>query len=63
MGDNVLVDVNNSIDEDTRKVLEMRGEFSKNYCAEKGWDMANLTFDQVLEIRKQPEWTDPLGKE
>jgi hypothetical protein len=63
MGDHVLVDHHNSIDEETRKILELRGEFSKRYCEERGWDMANITFDQILEIRKQPEWKDPLNKE
>jgi hypothetical protein len=63
MGDNVLVDVNNSIDEDTRTTLERRGEFSKKYCEEHGWNMADLSIEQIMEIRKQPEWKDPLGKE
>jgi hypothetical protein len=39
-----------------REVLRKRGEFVRRYCAAKGWSFAKLTIEQLLEIRKQPEW-------
>lgn len=43
-------------DSDTK---EMRETFVYNYCINKGWDVANLTFEQVLEIREHKEWKTP----
>ena len=45
------------------KVLQMRGKFSKKYCEQKGWDMNNLTFEQILEIRQRPEWKNPIANQ
>lgn len=43
-------------DEDKANLLFHRGRFSAEYCAEKGWDINNLTMEQVMEIRSQPDW-------
>ena len=40
------------------QVRKERLEISKNYCAEKGWDIDDLTFEQVFEIRDLSEWKD-----
>ena len=41
--------------------LRKRGEFAKKYMAERGWgeDPGDLTFEQLMEIRKQPGWKEP----
>lgn len=41
------------------KVMELRGEFAKRYCAEKGWNINALSIEQILEIRSKPEWKKP----
>ncbi len=42
------------------KILKLRGEFAKKYCTKKGWDIDNLSLEQLLEIRSRPEWEKPL---
>lgn len=46
---------------ETARVLGGRHAFAATYCQQKGWptDPAALTFDQILEIRRQPGWKDP----
>ena len=41
------------------KTLTGRQAFVEKYCGNRGWDMMNLTIQQLLEIRKQPEWKNP----
>lgn len=33
-----------------------RRVFVVKYCETKGWDPENLSLDQIMEIRQQPEW-------
>lgn len=40
-------------------MVELRQKFASAYCEEKNWDMYNLSFEQVLEIRSHKEWTSP----
>jgi len=40
--------------------IARRDSFIRQYAEEKGWDVNNLTFPQVLEIRKQEGWKNPL---
>lgn len=49
------------VNDQQAKVLRGRQAFVEKYCSDRGWDMLNLTIEQLLEIRKQPEWKDPLG--
>lgn len=45
-------------DDHMQRVLEARGAFVTAYCRSKGWpeDPDELTMEQVMEIRAQPEW-------
>lgn len=38
------------------QMLQARHEFIERFCREKGWDRKNLTFNQILHIRLNPEW-------
>lgn len=38
------------------QILQARHEFIERFCREKGWDRKNLTFNQILQIRLNPEW-------
>lgn len=40
-------------------ILEARRIFNTHFCKEKGWDLDNLSIEQVLEIRKQEGWKNP----
>lgn len=44
--------------------MEKRHKFSMEYCRKQGWpeDPAKLSIEQIMEIRKQPEWID-AGKD
>lgn len=33
-----------------------RREFAEKFCDERGWDLFNLSVDQLRELREQPEW-------
>lgn len=35
---------------------QKRYNFTKEFCKKQGWDMGNLSIDQIVEVRKQPEW-------
>lgn len=41
------------------RIIRDRDAFIDEYCRQKGWDKANLSFDQILEIRKQDGWKNP----
>lgn len=43
---------------DKLKLIKHRAEFSEKYCADKGWDISNLTIEQTLEVRAQPGWEE-----
>jgi hypothetical protein len=42
------------------EVIQLRLKISKEYCEKQGWplDPAQLSIDQILEIRKLKEWQD-----
>lgn len=40
--------------------IARRDSFIRQYAETKGWDVNNLSFDQILEIRKQDGWKNPL---
>ena len=50
--DGLLRDVKGKIPE----FAQRRHDFTKEFCQKQGWDMSNLSIDQIVEIRKQPEW-------
>jgi hypothetical protein len=39
--------------------ISHRDSFIRDYAETKGWDVNKLTFEQVLEIRKQEGWKNP----
>ena len=41
-------------------LLRQRGEFALAYCRRQGWDIDHLTIPQLLEIRAQPGWKEPV---
>jgi len=43
-------------------MIARRDSFIRDYAEAKGWDVNNLTFPQILEIRKQEGWKNPDGK-
>lgn len=40
------------------QIIELRDAFARTYCAEREWDIENLSIEQLLEIRSQPGWKD-----
>lgn len=46
--------------QDHQAVIDARHKIVVAYCTSKGWptDAGVLTFDQIMEIRSQPEWKD-----
>lgn len=48
------------VNDQQAKVLKGRQAFVDKYCSDRGWDMLDITIEQLLEIRKQSEWKDPL---
>lgn len=40
----------------------LRQQFAEQYAAKKGWNKNELSWDQVQEIRSQPQWKDLEGK-
>jgi Arc/MetJ family transcription regulator len=49
---------------DRDEFLSARRDFSKKYAAEQGWgdDLEKLSMDQIMEIRTQEGWKDPLPR-
>ena len=45
-----------NVDDETKRKMILRAEFSDEYAKEKGWDINNLTFEQIKEIRLQDGW-------
>jgi diaminopimelate epimerase len=41
------------------ETTQMRDQFVNEYCNEKGWDKANLSFEQITEIRSHTQWKNP----
>lgn len=56
-GDIAIVSSNQSPDE-LKKTILSRQQIAANYCISKGWptDPSQLTFDQIIEIRKTKDW-------
>ena len=47
------------LDDAQADLLRGRDAFIKIYAAQNGWDLANLSMQQILEIRRQPGWQKP----
>jgi len=47
--------------EEVQRVVTARGAFTLAYMERMGWgtDPGQLTIEQILEIREQPEWKNP----
>jgi hypothetical protein len=43
-------------------IVDARYAFSKKYCQEHGWplDAAELSIEQIMEIRGQEGWKNPI---
>jgi hypothetical protein len=55
LGDLAIV----TTDNEQVEFLTKRAAFVEQYFAERGWDMAKPTIEQLLEVRSQPAWQDP----
>lgn len=42
-----------------KDVKEHRENFIKNYATNKGWNIDNLTNEQLKEIKSQPDFKNP----
>jgi hypothetical protein len=40
----------------------LKTEFLKHYATKKGWNLFELTEDQINEIKSQKEYTSPIVK-
>lgn len=49
----------NVADPTVEHLLLARAAFVDRYCAERAWNRAALTIDQILEIRQQAGWQVP----
>ena len=47
------------VDDQQVKILTGRQAFVEKYCADRGWDMLNVTIGQLIEIREQSGWKKP----
>lgn len=47
---------------DQEACLRARGKFAEEYCKIRGWPVGinELTMDQILEIRSQDGWKNPI---
>lgn len=45
--------------EDGEVFYDGRSQLVEQYCAAKGWNARDLTWEQIQEIRSQPEWNKP----
>ena len=41
------------------RVMSARHSVVTKYCGDKGWDINNLTVEQIFEIRDTEEWKNP----
>lgn len=41
-------------------MIQLRENFVKKYCTTKSWDISNLSFEQISEIRSHLEWKNPM---
>ena len=42
------------------QIIKSRDGFARTYCAERGWDIENLSIEQLLEIRRQSGWKEVM---
>lgn len=49
--------------EEANKVAEARYKFAQEFSNKMGWDINNLTVEQVLRIRMQEGWINPKSEE
>lgn len=47
------------VSDEQADLLKRREAFIDQYLAERGWDSSNLSFEQLLEVRRQPDWQNP----
>jgi hypothetical protein len=40
--------------------LKARDAFVRKYCAERGWDPEHISIEQLLDIREQEGWKNPV---
>jgi hypothetical protein len=40
-------------------LYKARQKFCQEFCSTKGWDINNLSLNQIIEIRKQQKWKHP----
>ena len=52
----------NITDEEQREKIYKRVEFVHKYCRGNGWDFLNLTTEQIMKIRDQDEWKNPINE-
>ena len=49
-----------SINEEQQNIITGRYHFVNKYCNDMGWDKNDLSFEQIMEIRKQDEWKQSI---
>lgn len=42
------------------QLARARGDFAREYCKQKGWTFETMSAEQIMEIRSQPGWEQPL---
>ena len=42
-----------------QRLIVARHKFAAAFCAARGWDMDDLTWEQIMAIRAQPGWQRP----
>lgn len=47
---------------ETQDISELRKKFAEDYCQSRGWptDANDLTWEQIMEIRQQEGWKNPV---
>ena len=48
-----------AVNAETASLLEKRQQFVLVYCKLKGWNIHDLSFDQIFEMRKLEGWKNP----
>lgn len=43
---------------DPMDIIQGRDKVIRIICEEKGWDLSSLSFEQILEIRKDKRWVE-----
>lgn len=56
MKDQIIASMKAQGQESSIPIIEGRHAVVVKYCENKGWDMNDLSFDKILEIRKTDAW-------